>query len=418
MTGIFFAKYKRLIGGALLAALLAGLFVVPVNAETTAEKLEKAKQERATAADGLLDTQGKLQHLQADKSALQEVLTGLNDDLIGVSQKLSSIEGQLSEKEAQIEKMEEEIQALEEEIDTLGDEIAETEDEISEQYDLMKRRIRYIYEHGENKYLDIFFGARSFKELLNFSEYIAKSTDYDKKLLNSLKEKKESIEEKKSKVEADKAEIVEKKESQEEEKSDIVELKDDAASEQNKVMGLVHKTASGINEYSGQIAKAEADAKAYEAQFVQKTAEVSALEAELERERQLAELSRQLAKKNLGQINVAEGERELLACLIYCEAGAEPYTGQVAVGAVVMNRCMSGAFPDTITGVIYQSGQFAPVASGRLAARLAQGANDSCYRAADAALSGENPIGDRLFFRTIIPEIKGKIIGGHVFYNP
>ena len=54
------------------------------------------------------------------------------------------------------------------------------------------------------------------------------------------------------------------------------------------------------------------------------------------------------------------GEQALLAALIFCEAGGEPYEGQVAVGAVVMNRVRSGIFPNSITEVIYQSGQFGP----------------------------------------------------------
>ena len=58
--------------------------------------------------------------------------------------------------------------------------------------------------------------------------------------------------------------------------------------------------------------------------------------------------------------SVAASEQELLAALIYCEAGNQPYEGQVAVGAVVMNRVKSGVYPNTITDVIYQSGQFGP----------------------------------------------------------
>ena len=56
--------------------------------------------------------------------------------------------------------------------------------------------------------------------------------------------------------------------------------------------------------------------------------------------------------------------RELFARLIQCEAGEEPYEGQVAVGAVVMNRVRSGAYPNTVKGVIYASGQFTPAGSG------------------------------------------------------
>ena len=99
--------------------------------------------------------------------------------------------------------------------------------------------------------------------------------------------------------------------------------------------------------------------------------------------------------------SVAASEQELLAALIYCEAGNQPYEGQVAVGAVVMNRVRSGSFPDTITDVIYQSGQFTPAMTGWLDSVLASdGYTDSAMQAAADALAGSNPIGDCLYFST------------------
>lgn len=94
-------------------------------------------------------------------------------------------------------------------------------------------------------------------------------------------------------------------------------------------------------------------------------------------------------------------EQELLAALIFCEAGNQPYEGQVAVGAVVMNRVRSGSFPDTVTDVIYQSGQFTPAMTGWLDSVLASGGyTDSAMQAAKDALAGSNPIGDCLYFST------------------
>ena len=52
----------------------------------------------------------------------------------------------------------------------------------------------------------------------------------------------------------------------------------------------------------------------------------------------------------------------------------------------------------------------------RLATRLAIGANSACYAAADEAMKGKTPVGNCLYFRTVVPEINGQIIGGHVFY--
>lgn len=107
----------------------------------------------------------------------------------------------------------------------------------------------------------------------------------------------------------------------------------------------------------------------------------------------------------------------LLANLIYCEAGGEPYAGKLGVGSVVINRVLSSKFPDSIVGVIYQSGQFSPVASGRLELALASDkANDECYRAAEEAMSGATNVGNCVFFRTPIPDLTGISIGGHIFY--
>jgi spore germination cell wall hydrolase CwlJ-like protein len=83
-----------------------------------------------------------------------------------------------------------------------------------------------------------------------------------------------------------------------------------------------------------------------------------------------------------------------------------------------MNRVLSSVYPDTITGVIYQSGQFSPVASGRLALALAEGrATSSCYQAADEVMSGTTNVGNCVYFRTPVEGITPKYtIGGHIFY--
>ena len=86
----------------------------------------------------------------------------------------------------------------------------------------------------------------------------------------------------------------------------------------------------------------------------------------------------------------------------------------VAVGAVVLNRVRSSAFPNTISEVVYQSGQFTPASSGILAQTLAQGADSDCYEAARAALNGENPVGGCLYFNSGYGQ--GIQIGNQHFY--
>lgn len=99
-------------------------------------------------------------------------------------------------------------------------------------------------------------------------------------------------------------------------------------------------------------------------------------------------------------ISADSNDVAMLAALIECEAGGESYTGMVAVGAVVVNRVNSGSFLNSISGVIYQSGQFTPVATGTFQSVLARGARSDCYAAAQAALAGESPVGGCLYFNS------------------
>ena len=106
----------------------------------------------------------------------------------------------------------------------------------------------------------------------------------------------------------------------------------------------------------------------------------------------------------------------LLAALIQCEAGNECYDGQLAVGAVVVNRVRSGGYPSSIYGVIYQSGQFTPAGSGKLSRVLSSGKiGNSCYQAAREALSGADNTGGAQYFHAGTNG-SGTVIGTQIFY--
>lgn len=114
-------------------------------------------------------------------------------------------------------------------------------------------------------------------------------------------------------------------------------------------------------------------------------------------------------------VNVSDSDLTLLAAIIQCEAGGEGYEGQLAVGAVVMNRVNSGSFPNSISGVVYQSGQFTPASSGKLSRVLSSGSiSSSCYQAARDALNGADNTGGAKYFHA--GSGNGKIIGHQVFY--
>ena len=112
-------------------------------------------------------------------------------------------------------------------------------------------------------------------------------------------------------------------------------------------------------------------------------------------------------------------DHRLLAKLVYAEARGEPYKGQVAVAAVVLNRVASSSFPNTVSGVIYQSGAFSCVSNGS----INNTPDSSCIRAALDALNGWDPTGGCLYYynpktavdKWIFSRTVQTVIGNHSF---
>ncbi len=105
----------------------------------------------------------------------------------------------------------------------------------------------------------------------------------------------------------------------------------------------------------------------------------------------------------------------ILAALVQLEAGGESYEGKLAVASVVMNRVRSGGYPNSVSGVVYQSGQFPPASSARMAQLVANGASADCVQAAKQAIGGVSNIGSLTHFRSA--SLGGSIvIGNHAFY--
>lgn len=117
--------------------------------------------------------------------------------------------------------------------------------------------------------------------------------------------------------------------------------------------------------------------------------------------------------------NVGSSDYNLLARVISAEARGEPYNGQVAVGAVIMNRVKHPSFPDTISSVIYQKGAFDCMYDGQINEPIAE----SAYRAAQEAMNGSDPSGGAIYYYNPATATNSWIlsrriittIGNHVF---
>ena len=183
-----------------------------------------------------------------------------------------------------------------------------------------------------------------------------------------------------------------------------------AAEEQKAIQKAAEEAAKKAAAQAQAVAEEAARKAAAEAQAA---AQQAAAKAAAEAQAAAVQAAQQAV---IAQAGVSPQDVDLLAALIQCEAGGEPYVGQVAVGNVVMNRVESAGHPASIPDVIYAAGQFSPVRNGSLSRTLSTGrVSASCRQAAVEAIAGSSPVGDKLYFRRANGR-GGQIIGNHVFY--
>ncbi len=378
----------------LVIALLVGC--LPMTTATTAYASEATRKK-------LQEAQNDKKQTESDLNQTKEDLEGLNEEKDNLQGQLNTLNGKLREVSDNLEDLEDKIEKKENDIEVTQAELADAKATEEWQYECMKKRIQFIYETQDYVMMEMLLAAANFADFINRSDYIEQLSAYDRKKMEEYTETKERI------TEAERLLI--------EEKADLDDYKAQVEVEKSRVSGLVSQTSTNISGKKNEINKAEADAIAYEEKIKEQEASISQLQAKLAEEIRLSQLAAQSAWRDISEVSFAEGDRYLLANIIYCEAGGEGYAGQLGVGSVVINRVLSSVYPDSVVGVIYQGSQFSPVASGRLAIALAEGrATASCYQAADDAMKGQTNVGNCVYFRTPIDGLNGIRIGGHVFY--
>lgn len=372
------------------AALITVSIPSPCYAtSSTRQEIEEAEEQKEELENQRDANQEELEDLRGEHKSLKKQLQNLNEQLTAVSDHLAELETQIRDKEQEIT---ETTQAL-----------AEARAQEAWQYDCMEKRIQYAYEKGQDSLLDIFFSWVNFAGYLNASVYTERIAQADNEMLDQIIANREFIESEEARLQQEKEEL------------DYLKVQTEA--EKNRVSGLISQTSNSMADYADQISEAEEQALEYEASIKKLEEDLETLKKKLQQEIALSQQAANATWRNISDVTFAEGDRYLLANLIYCEAGGEPYEGKLAVGAVVINRMLSSVYPDTVLGVIYQRKQFSPVASGRLELALgANRANADCYRAADEAMSGMSNVGNCVYFRTPIEGLTGIQIGGHIFY--
>ena len=421
---------KRRMLGALLILFL--LIQMTVQADTgTKESVDLASKDTGSSVEELErqreEQQSQLDSLKEYQINLSDELTELNNGLQEISNELADTQDEIAAKNAEIEAAESRIA----ELTTLSE----------NQYEAMKKRVQYIYENGNQSYLELLLGATSFSDFLNRVEYAKSIYDYDRQELSDYQDTLAELNQQKEDLETAREELLAAEQTKQEQKSKADSL---VAAQQEKISAAKSDVADAETEIADTDAEI-ARQKAYEEELeAQKAKEDAARQEEIRRQEEELINSQQpdASDNNANPDGTSTGDNTtgsdtsgggtsdngtsgggtvnasdvaMLAALIQCEAGGESYEGKLAVGSVVMNRVDSSYFPDTVVGVIYQSGQFSPVASGRFAVVLSSGADASCVQAATEVLAGTRTL-NCLYFRRNNGLINGTVIGNHVFY--
>ncbi len=396
-------------------AVVASIFLCfSSTVQASQSEVDRLKEESKNATQKVDDIKNKKKQPQDVKNQLQ----GQADSLSG---QINSLNNQISSVTVEISETEENIALVQADIETLNGELEEIQNSLDVQKNAMKLRIKYMYENRTTNTLVNFMESGSMAEFLQRLEYMAQITAYDQRAVKKFEATQMALEQKKAEVE--------------EKNKQLSAYQESLESKKGQLGVLVGSTTSALNTTNSQIANTQAAIEELEKQ--QKEAEE--YEKRIQKQYQDAQLA--LAQKLAGEhggysggYSTTDEETLLLAALIQAEADNQGTAGRLAVGSVVMNRVASSKFPNTVAGVIYSPGQFAPVTSGRVAMILANGPNSGCQKAAADAIAG-NTNTDALFFFTVsyaqnlhdkqvaagqegfLDRTEGVTINAHYFYN-
>ena len=372
------------------------------------DELEQQKQETQQEAQ---DAKQELEDARERTDSLEEEAEALEGEYQSLNSQLQSVAGQISDTE-------EAIASTSQDIDDLNAQLTEAQQKAQVQYEDMKKRIQYMYENGSDSMLVSILSSGSIAEFVKRAEYAYSIARYDQQMLEEYDQLQQDI--------AAKTAELENKQTQ------LAAYQDTLSARRQEMDVLVNNAGASLSAKNEEVSAAQMSEEEFEA----KIAELEAYEKQLDE--QIADEQLRLAQQ-IAQEEQESGQKEdtsgalegytqsdltLMAAIIQAEADNQSYEGKLAVGSVVMNRVKSSKFPNTVSGVIYQKNQFAPVNDGHLALILERGPNETCYRAARQVLEGYRNV-EYLFFWTVdlanernIWDITyGVVIGDHYFYN-
>lgn len=340
----------------------------------------------------------EIKSLESQSSSLESELQGINEDILALSDEISTTEMQ--------------VEMLNGEIARTSDELDEAKTNEDKQYEDMKARIKYMYEHGNATLLELLFSAEDMSDFLNKADFIENLSEYDRNALDNLKNIHQQIEDEQKTLETQQASLTDL---QEQLQSQQAELQAKADATSTNLADVQTRLQQAKEEEAARIAAEEAARK----QAEEEAARQAAASANNNSGSESSGGGYDNSVINGGGINASTDDVTLLAAIIQCEA-YQTYDALLAVATVIMNRVESSRFPNSISGVIYASGQFEPVWTGRLQNVLNSGPTSLSIQVAQDAINGSRlaAVSDCYYFLYApYANRDGVVIGDNVFFQ-
>lgn len=221
----------------LVAAGLVAILGISCFQSASASALSKAKNKKSEAQTALDNANADIENIQSQQQELQSQIDALDADLVNIIMNLDILEGELSDKQT--------------ELDNVTAQLAQAQEDEQNQYDAMKKRIVYMYENGDDSYIEALVGATDFSDLLNRLEYAQQIYDYDRNLLTQYQETVQQVADLKSQVETEKVELEEVQQSYQE--------------QQASYESMIAEKQSQMSDFDTQLASAQSLAAQYKA---------------------------------------------------------------------------------------------------------------------------------------------------------
>ena len=261
----------RFVGLLLVTSILAAHVPLFVHAATmtndkireSEESKKQAEEEKKSLKNNLTDVKSLLASLETSKNDLENYIRELDSDLAAINDKIDQLNRLISDKEFEIQITEKELE--------------EARNVEQSQYNLMKKRVKFMYERGGSSNIEMLLSSKSFVDFLNKAEFINRISAYDRRMLDSYIDAKDQVAEKEQLLIT--------------QKSDLEEAKAAVSNEQEAVEALMADKEQEITVFEGDISNKEAAIAEYEAMIAEQDQIIKDLEAAIleEKKRLLAE---------------------------------------------------------------------------------------------------------------------------------